>query len=302
MIALIDLYQKELLKVNGFSPSTVETYLISIKAFCGFAKKQLKLELKRVKGPDVIKWLEHVKHLGIGYSRLENHHYAIKSFFGFLQRCGHIRKSPVDTLPLLIHRRRNRSQPIGVADACLLLNSFDRSTWLGLRNYTMVALFWALGLRTSELTGLLVGHFEAHHGKRVGLLRIRGKNKKQRALFVVDRLYDTLVGYLAHPLCAKKKSAAMFPGAYGKRLSNNRVQRIVKEQGKAVGIAADVTPRVLRHCFATEMYHQKVPLSAIQAMMGHASKAETSIYIHVSDKQKELALDAIAISGKMPWQ
>ena len=41
MIALIDLYRKELLKVNGFSPSTVETYTISIMAFCRFAKDDL---------------------------------------------------------------------------------------------------------------------------------------------------------------------------------------------------------------------------------------------------------------------
>ena len=38
MIAIIDLYCKELLKVNGFSPSTVETYQLSIKAFCRFIK------------------------------------------------------------------------------------------------------------------------------------------------------------------------------------------------------------------------------------------------------------------------
>ncbi len=42
MIALIDLYCKELLNVNGFSPSTVETYQLSIKAFCRFAKDELR--------------------------------------------------------------------------------------------------------------------------------------------------------------------------------------------------------------------------------------------------------------------
>jgi len=41
MIALIDLYRKTLLKVNGFAVSTVDTYTINIKAFCTFAKTQL---------------------------------------------------------------------------------------------------------------------------------------------------------------------------------------------------------------------------------------------------------------------
>jgi integrase/recombinase XerD len=35
--------------------------------------------------------------------------------------------------------------------------------------------------------------FETGHGKRIGLLRVRGKNKKQRALFVADRLFDQLL-------------------------------------------------------------------------------------------------------------
>lgn len=302
MIALIDLYRKELLKVNGFSPSTVETYLISVKAFCGFVIDELKKPLEKVNGPDLMKWLQCVKQAGAGSSRMEHHHYALKSFFGFLERCGHVRKNPADVLPLLINRKRNRTHCISTQDAFTLLESFDRSTWHGLRDYTMVSVFWALGLRTAELTGLSVGCFEPNHGKRIGLLRIRGKNKKQRALFVVDRLFDALMHYLAHPLSPKKRTTALFPGQPGKPISKDRVQRIVKDQAKAAGIVMDVTPRVLRHSFATEMYHQNVPLSAVQAMMGHDSIAETSIYIHVSDKLRQLALDAIYISGRLSWE
>jgi len=85
-------------------------------------------------------------------------------------------------------------------------------------------------------------------------------------------------------------------------ISNDRVQRIIKDQAKKAGIATGVTPRVLRHSFATEMYHNNVPLSAIQNMMGHDSIADTSIYIHVSDKLKQMALDSILISRRFSWQ
>ncbi len=85
MIALIDLYHKELLKVNAYSPSTVDTYTISIKAFCSFAKHELKTDPVKVKGPQLLKWILYLKNTGIGNSRMENHHYALKSFFTFLQ-------------------------------------------------------------------------------------------------------------------------------------------------------------------------------------------------------------------------
>lgn len=303
MLALIDQYRKKLLKVNGFAASTVDTYTISIKAFCSFAKDELKIDPVKIKGPQLLKWILHLKNTGIGNSRLENHHYALKSFFTFLQKTGDNPSNPAETLPRLIKRRRQRTKPISTQDVFKLLDSFDQRTWHGLRNYTMVALFWALGLRTSELTGLKVCDFETSHGKRTGLLRIRGKNKKQRALFVVDRLFDELTRYLAHPKAPNKKRAPLFQAdTKTTAISNDRVQRIVREQAKKAGVATGVTPRVLRHAFATDMYHQNVPLSAIQDMMGHDSVAETSVYIHVSDKLKQLALDSIFISRRLSWQ
>lgn len=302
MIALIDLYRNMLLKVNGFAASTVETYTLNINSFCQFTKNELKTDLVHINGPKLLKWITYLKNTGIGYSRIENHHYALKSFFAFLQKSGNIPSNPAEALPLLITRRRQVTKPISTRDAFKLLDSFDQSTWHGLRNYTMVAVLWALGLRTSELTGLKVRSFETGHGKRIGLLCIRGKNKKQRALFVVDRLFDDLTRYLSHPLSPSKKLAPLFQGKPDTAISNNRVQKLVKEQAKKAGIKSNVTPRVLRHAFATEMYHQNVPLSAIQDMMGHDSIADTSIYVHVSDKLKQVALDSIFISRRLSWQ
>ncbi len=302
MIALIDQYQKELLKVNGLSPSTVETYSISIKAFCHFIKNKRHTELAHINGPLLLKWILHLKNTGIGHSRIENHHYALKSFFAFLKKSGDIPSNPAEALPFLITRRRQVTKPISSRDASKLLGSFDQSTWYGLRNYTMVAMLWALGLRTSELTGLTVRSFETGHGRKIGLLRIRGKNKKQRALFVVDRLFDALTRYLSHPFSPHKKLAPLFPAKPNTAISNDRLRRIVKEQAQKAGIKTNVTPRAFRHAFATEMYHQNVPLTAIQDMMGHDSIADTSIYVHVSDKLKQLALDSILISRRLSWQ
>jgi site-specific recombinase XerD len=302
MLALIDQYRKELAKINAFSTSTLDIYTASVKAFCQFARAELKIDPIQAKGSQLLKWIMYLKNTGIGHSRLENHHYALKSFFTFVQKTGANTSNPAAALPLLIKRRRQSTQPISTHEAFKLLDSFDQSTWHGLRDFTMVSLLWALGLRTSELTGLKVRDFETGHGKRIGLLRIRGKNKKQRALFVVDHLFNQLTRYLAHRQSPHKKLAPLFPAQVDTAISNNRVQRIVKDQARKTGITPEVTPRVLRHSFATEMYHNNVPLSAIQDMMGHDSKADTAVYIHVSDKLKQLALDSILISRRFSWQ
>ena len=91
----------------------------------------------------------------------------------------------------------------------------------------------------------------------------------------------------------------MFPADTKKTaLSNSRLQRIVKDQAQKAAISTPVTPRVLRHAFATEMYHQKVPLTAICAMMGHDSIADTAVYVHVSDQLIKQVLNAVSVSRR----
>jgi integrase/recombinase XerD len=50
------------------------------------------------------------------------------------------------------------------------------------------------------------------------------------------------------------------------------------------------------------MYHARVPLHAIQAMMGHSNMAETAIYIKVDDSFKQEALNQLVIHGRLSWE
>jgi len=295
MPELIDRFRAELEKINVFAASTIESYTLGAAAFLKYARQHLGINPLAAKPEHLLQYLVHLKHSGMGPSRVESNHYGLKSFFAFACRAGLIETNPAEALPLIIRRRRQRTAPASPRQAFRLLTSYDQSSWRGLRDYTMACLLWALGLRTFEVTGLAVRDFEPGHGLRIGLLRIRGKNKKQRALFVVDRLFDTVTRYLAHPQSPHRPYAPMFPAEYYKALSNNRFRRIVKDQSRKAGCEPAIIPRMLRHGFATEMHRQHVPLWAIQAMMGHDAITETAIYVHVSDHQTRSALEQIGI-------
>ncbi len=209
-------------------------------------------------------------------------------------------KNPADKLPQIRRTRTSeRNRPVAPAVVFKLLASIDRSGWRGYRDHLIIAMLWALGLRVSELTALKVKHFEPDHDpeNRTGLLRVHGKNKKQRALFVVDNLYDELVDHLEHLWSPAQKNAPIFPIDTGTAISNDRVLKMIKERCRAAGITERITPHVLRHGFATDMYHAGVSLSAIQTMMGHEHKAETAVYVHVSDSLKRQALEQIGLQG-----
>ena len=304
MVALIDEYQHELSSICGFAQDTVENYVSCIVAFCAWVKDELHISPIDVQGSHVLKWMMELKERELSFSRLEHHKSALKTFYAMLVKLKIVSKNIASTLPPLRRRGISQVKPVSKDTVQKLLDSVGQSSWVGKRNYMMISMLWALGLRISELTGLSVGSFEPEHDpiNKIGLLRVKGKNRKQRALFVVDKLYDNLLAYLAHHQSPKRKKDPLFPVESGKAISKNRVQKKIKEYCRAAGIKERFTPHVLRHSFATEMYHANVPLDAIQAMMGHEKRAETAVYIKVSDRFKKEALLQLTINERMSWE
>lgn len=299
MIAIIDEYRKELLEIALFEEKTVQNYTNCLVSYFEYATKHFGIDPMQSEGQHLLRWMEKVKQEGLSPSRLTHHRSALRTFFALALKMDVIKHNPAARLPLIRRVRSEKNQPISEQVASKLLNSIDQSTWLGKRNYLIISIFWALGLRLNELTKLKVSDFEINQvcGQKIGLLRVRGKNKKQRALFVVDKLYDYMINYLSQQKAPYKKQDSLFSTKTG-ALSGNTIQKMIKKYAKCAGICERITPHVLRHSFATEMYHQKVPLSAIQAMMGHSSKDETAIYIHVSDQLKKQALEIITLKGE----
>ena len=304
MIALIDEYRYELLKVSGFAQDTVENYVSCMVMFYEWIRKEYQISPVNAQGSHLCEWMVDLKERGLSYSRLEHHRSSLKSFYAMLVKMKIVRKNIASPLPPLRKRGGSGIVPVSRDTAGKLLDVVDQSSWMGKRNFMIISMLWALGLRISELTSLRVGSFEPDHDpeNRIGLLRVKGKNKKQRALFVVDKLYDNLIAYLSHQGSPKKKTDPLFPVERGKAISNSRVQKKIKEYCREAGIEERITPHILRHSFATEMYHAGVPLEAIQAMMGHDRKSETSAYIKVSDPFKDEALARLTISGRVSWQ
>ncbi len=299
MQTLMKTYHKELAEVAGFAPDTVENYETCLRKYFDFATNQLNIDPLAAGAKDLLTWMTHLKELGLSRSRLTHHKAALKHFFGLLVKQKMRQDNPAKLLFTPRKKKSDRNQPLSPAVAHRLLRSMKRDIWIQERNFVIISMLWALGLRIAELTALKVGSFEPEHEpeNRIGLLRVLGKGKKERALFVVDKLYSNLVHYLEHPETPKKMTSPMFPipTNKGKQLSTDRARRMIKEVTHVAGIKLRITPHVLRHSFATHMYTNDVPVEAIEAMLGHTTTDETSIYIHVPKANKQQALAKITI-------
>ena len=310
MNTLIEQFRKELLEIALYADDTVANYISCFYKYVEFAKSQFKIEPLKTTPQHLKQWMTQLKKTGVSNSRLNHHRSALKGFFSFLVKMNVINNNPADGLFLIKKTKSHLNQPIDKDTAFKLVKAMDRSTWIGERNFLIISCLYALGLRRAELANLKIKDFDPNHDpeNRIGLLTVHGKGRKQRVLFVVDKLYDRLIAYLNRPVspthlkkhCAVK-NRPIFPSRDGAILTGDHILKIVRQAAEKAGVKQRITPHVLRHSFATEMYLAKTPLGDIEDMMGHETQAETALYIHVPDDLKKQALETISIEGEYSW-
>ncbi len=164
-----------------------------------------------------------------------------------------------------------------------LLDSVNTDHMLGRRDLAMLELFYASGLRLSELIGARLENLDLDEG----FIRVTGKGGKTRIVPVGGKAREAVADYLKNErleMVKKKTSSWVFLSIRGGKLSPERVREIVKQRAKAAGLSQNVYPHLLRHSFATHLLQNGADLRVIQDMLGHADIATTQIYTHVDQK------------------
>ncbi|RPJ03484.1 MAG: tyrosine recombinase XerC, partial [Candidatus Aminicenantes bacterium] len=155
---------------------------------------------------------------------------------------------------------------------------------LDLRDKAILELFYATGIRVSELVGIETA--DLHLGER--LVRVRGKGKKERIVPFGGKAREALEAYRrARPALAAGGDGgeAFFLNYRGGRLTTRSVQRMVHKTIRRTAVARKISPHSLRHSFASHLLGRGADLRVIQELLGHASLATTQKYTHVDLKQ-----------------
>jgi site-specific recombinase XerD len=298
---LLERYRQELLELKGLANETYRIYRSCLEQFFAYCQQELQTDPLSCRGRDMLCWLGELKQKGISNTHLSHYRWALCSFYSFLKKAGIAKDDPAAHLFRIKKSRSDRNQPVSAAEVIRLLKAVDTTTYEGQRDYLMISILWALGLRISELLKLRVKDFKLiDAAEKTALLIIHGKGRKQRALFVVDKLFDYFIAYLNHPQTSKQTKALLFPGKHGNPTDDSTILKRFERYKQAANLSCRINPHVLRHTFATQMYHQGVPVEAIQAMLGHGSLDETAIYIHISEPKKQEALLFLSI-GAQAW-
>jgi integrase/recombinase XerD len=205
---------------------------------------------------------------------------ALRSFFKFMEVDGKILKNPTSQVRA---PKFDSSLPkvLCASEVEALLDRPDVSTPLGQRDKAMLELFYATGLRVSELTDLTSQqvHLDA------GYLVVRGKGDKERLVPMGEWASEALRAYLEDGrarMTKKTVSQHVFVNRRGKNLTRQGVWKIIKQYALLAGIKQNLTPHMLRHSFATHLLENGADLRSLQSMLGHVDISTTQIYTHVA--------------------
>ena len=204
---------------------------------------------------------------------------AIKSFYKFLMIENIIKEDPTRFIlsPRLIKKVPQQLSPAEMEK----LLSFPPRNFSEWRTYCIVHLFYATGIRVSELINLRLENVNTQEGWVLAF----GKGRKQRFVPLHAQACGVIENYMAQRQAAfgaKETDSELFLNRDGKKVSRITVWKDIESLGKLAGITRRVYPHLFRHTFASHMLKGGADLRSLQEMLGHESLNTTQIYTHVN--------------------
>ncbi|CAF0695845.1 tyrosine recombinase XerC [Candidatus Methylacidithermus pantelleriae] len=272
------------------SAYTVRNYRFVLAEFARWIRQPFRWEeLKRETFRDYLYWLGR-RRLSAGSVRLRIA--ALRSFYQYLLQQEKVAANPLRGLPA---PKRPRRLPVFLTleQMARLLqapsekwkqrqNNRSRGQrwerWQYLRDRAWLETLYGGGLRIGELVRLTVFDFDPSSG----ILRVRGKGRKERLCPIGEAAKEAIQAYLqVRPL----SSEALFVGPSGKPLTVRNLQKLLKEYLKLAGLDFRITPHKLRHSFATHLLDRGADLRSVQELLGHAHLVTTQIYTAVTTER-----------------
>jgi integrase/recombinase XerC len=278
----------EFLRLNrNASPHTVAAYDSDLSQFLAFTaaqqrKKSAELRPEDIDLPAVRAFMADLYRQGQARASVSRKLSALRTFTRYMRREGWIEGDPV-ALAAAPKREQKVPSHLSVDEMSTLLATPDASQPLGCRDRAILELFYASGLRLSELVGLDVEDVNLS----ARMVRVMGKGAKERIVPFNDTTKKALAAWLKErgALAGRGNGDPLFVNFRGSRLTGRSVQRLVARYVSLCSTRFGISPHALRHSFATHLLERGADLRAIQELLGHVALSTTQRYTHVNSAQ-----------------
>lgn len=265
---------------RNYSDDTVKAYGEDIRQFQEFGGEDVGLQSPSEVVVDVVReWMIHLMNLGYATTSVNRKLSSLRSYYKYLLRKGEVK---VDPLHKITGPKNKKNLPVFLKESEMnrLLDDVDFGEGFeGCRDHLVIAMFYATGMRLSELIGLDDGNVDF----AASVIKVTGKRNKQRLIPFGEELRVEMEAYVKQrDESVPVRSGAFFVRKTGERLYPNIVRKIVTRNLSKVVTVKKRSPHVLRHTFATSMLNHDAELGAIKELLGHESLATTEIYTHTT--------------------
>lgn len=269
---------------RGLAENTCSSYEHDLLGFIAFLENSCEIyEIEDAQRSHIAAWLEEQRKAGIQALSRRRHLFAVKAFFSFLVAERLIAENITASI---ISPEFGRKLPHSLTegDVALLLNSINGRSPYDVRDRAILELFYACGLRVSELTSLKMNDVKVDEK----LVKCTGKGGKSRVVPLGTGAYDALINYLdlGRERFARGNASevGLFLTQRGAPFTRQGIFKMLAKRAKDALLKEHVHPHMLRHSFATHLLANGAPVRVIQEMLGHADIATTQVYTHVNDK------------------
>ncbi|KRM05374.1 hypothetical protein FC59_GL000068 [Lactobacillus kitasatonis DSM 16761 = JCM 1039] len=235
---------------------------------------------QKVTERDIQIYLQHLADRKLARSSQGRQMSSLHSFYRFLIKRRIIKIDPTQTI---VVRRGEKKLPqfFYQPEIKQVFDSLQGDKPLTVRNLALFELFYATGMRVSEVSGLTLKQIDLD----LNTILVHGKGNKDRYVAFDDRAKNSLLNYLnnARPCLLKDKDEQhVFLSNQGKAISVRGIQYVMQKTFNQAGISGKVHPHELRHTFATAMLNNGADMRSVQELLGHSSLSATQIYTHVT--------------------
>ncbi|OFV82372.1 MAG: hypothetical protein A2W26_05560 [Acidobacteria bacterium RBG_16_64_8] len=280
LLGLLGQYERHLRAERGLTTATVENYLPLVERFLEQRFGEGPLALEELSARDSSRFLlRHARFMSPGRARLLVT--ALRSFFRFLLEHGHIELDLASSVPAVAGWRLS-SVPryLKTAELQRLLDSLDRTTPTGRRNYAVLLLLARLGLRAGEVVTLELEDIDW----RAGQILVRGKGLRHDRLPLPPEVGEALAAYLRadRPPGPSRRVFLCLKAPWRGLAGSSSVSSIVRRALSQAGLCPPSQgAHLLRHSLATGMLTRGASMAEVGELLRHRASTSTEIYAKV---------------------
>jgi site-specific recombinase XerD len=315
--ALLARYLEVLDGERNLSRFTLRNYCTDLHHYFAYLEEH-NIELLAVTRVFFRGYLASMQQAGVAQGSVSRRVSTAKSFYRWLRLTGVMRDDP---LAAVSGPKKAKRLPhvMTLEDITNLIAAADGAKPADLRDRALLEAMYAAGVRVSEAAGLDLHDVDLDAMTMI----VRGKGNKQRLVVIGEPAREAIDRYIrngrskllqnasrtAVPPSPVGKGArglgppttddrppttdqtALFLNRNGTRLSQRRIQLIVRKYALAAGLDARIHPHLLRHTFATHLLDGGAELRVVQELMGHSNANTTQIYLHVTEERQRSVVE-----------